>query len=150
MLPCATHYLVANQLSSDESEPEGLVALKITNSNKHTPDAECEIESHIAKTDPTHRGYPLLRTFLECFEVNSPEGRHLCLAYEPMREPIWLFRRRFNNDRIPLLIMKTYILFLLAGHDYLHETCRVVHTGLYYSETSSGNSAYNMFSRSKI
>lgn len=59
----------------------------------------------------------------------GPEGRHECLAYEPMREPFWLFQRRFKDQRIPLRLVKAYILILLAGLDYLHSECKVVHTG---------------------
>ncbi|KAK9320294.1 kinase-like domain-containing protein [Lipomyces orientalis] len=110
-------------------EPESVVALKIANTNSHTAD-EREVEEIIAKTDPSHRGYPLFRTSSECFEVTGPEGRHLCLAYEPMREPIWLFQRRFKDGMIPLPLVKAYVLFLLAGLDYLHTECRVVHTDL--------------------
>jgi serine/threonine protein kinase len=51
-----------------------------------------------------------------------------------MREPLWLFQRHFSDGRIPLLIVKAYILFLLAGLNYLHTGCRVVHTGLYPGE----------------
>ncbi|KAK9235618.1 kinase-like domain-containing protein [Lipomyces kononenkoae] len=120
---------IANGMSRYRWEPESVVALKITNTNSHTAD-EREIEEHIAKTDPSHCGYPLFRTSSECFEVTGLEGRHLCLAYEPMREPIWLFQRRFKNGMIPLPIVKTYVLFLLAGLDYLHTECRVVHTDL--------------------
>ena len=50
-----------------------------------------------------------------------------------MREPFWLFQRRFKDGTIPLPIVKTYIRFLLAGLDYLHTGCRVVHTGVCYS-----------------
>ncbi|TPX24725.1 hypothetical protein DIZ76_010161 [Coccidioides immitis] len=121
---------LARDMRGGESEPESVVALKITNTNKSSAKDELEIEAHIAGTDPSHRGYPLFRTSLDWFEVSSPEGAHLCLAYEPMREPIWLFQRRFKDGRIPLPIVKTYILFLLAGLDYLHEACRVVHTDL--------------------
>ncbi|KAB8278281.1 CMGC protein kinase [Aspergillus minisclerotigenes] len=111
-------------------EPEGVVALKISNTSSHTADDERDIEEHIAKTDPSHRGFPLFRTFTESFEVTGPEGKHVCLAYEPMRAPIWLFQTRFKTGMIPLPIVKTYILFLLAGLDYLHTGCRIVHTDL--------------------
>lgn len=120
----------ARDLRGYQWEPESVVALKITNTESDTTDDELEIEEHIAKTDPSHRGYPLFRTSLESFAVNGPEGNHLCLAYEPMREPIWLFQRRFKNGVIPLPIVKTYIRVLLAGLDYLHTGCRVVHTDL--------------------
>ncbi|KAK2809426.1 hypothetical protein FQN50_003885 [Emmonsiellopsis sp. PD_5] len=119
----------ARDMRGYECEPESVVALKITNTNSPAVD-EREIEEHIAKTNPSHRGYPLLRTFSECFDITGPEGRHLCLAYEPMREPILHFQRRFKGRMIPLPIIKTYVVFLLAGLDYLHTGCGVVHTDL--------------------
>ncbi|KAE8376038.1 kinase-like domain-containing protein [Aspergillus bertholletiae] len=63
-------------------------------------------------------------------KVGGPEGRHLCLAYEPMRKPIWLFQRRFKDGRIPLPIIKTYIHFLLVDLYCLHTECKVFHTDL--------------------
>ncbi|KAJ0414194.1 kinase-like domain-containing protein [Aspergillus carlsbadensis] len=122
---------LARDMRGDESEPENAVALKITNTSKSSAAKdELDIEAHIAATDPSHRGYPLFRTSLDSFEADGPHGSHLCLAYEPMREPLWLFQRRFTDRRIPLPIVKAYILFLLAGLDYLHTACRVVHTDL--------------------
>jgi hypothetical protein len=65
---------IANRLYSDESEPESAVALKITNTNNSSAaKEELEIEAHIARTDPSHRGYPLFRTSLDPFEINGPE-----------------------------------------------------------------------------
>lgn len=94
-------------------------------------DRERAIEDHIAKADPSQRGRVLFRTFSECFDVAGPAGQHLCLAYEPMREPFWLFQKRFKNGTIPLPIVKTYIRVLLVGLDYLHSTCKVAHTGTF-------------------
>ncbi|KAL2786919.1 hypothetical protein BJX66DRAFT_311954 [Aspergillus keveii] len=85
---------LARDMRGDESEPESAVALKISNTNNGSAaKEELEIEAHIAGTDPSHRGYPLFRTSLESFEIEGPEGTHLCLTYEPMREPLWLFQR---------------------------------------------------------
>lgn len=49
-----------------------------------------------------------------------------------MREPLWIFRRRFGADKVtrPFLpIFKAYLYILLEGLDYLHSECRVIHTG---------------------
>ncbi|KAM5488548.1 hypothetical protein McanCB56680_000431 [Microsporum canis] len=110
-------------------EPETLVALKITNTNSRTAGEERDIEDHIAKADPSHRGRALFRTSSECFEIAGPEGKHLCLAYEPMREPMWLYQKRFKDGRIPLPLVKTYVRLFLTGLDYLHSECKIVHTG---------------------
>lgn len=123
---------IAIEFTRYEEEPEHAVALKISNANRHTADdGERAIDEHITEADPSQRGRALFRTFSECFEVAGPEGQHLCLAYEPMREPFWLFQTRFKDGTIPLPMVKTYIRVLLVGLAYLHSTCRVAHTGIF-------------------
>ena len=106
------------------------MALKIINSSD-ADDArhEKEIESHNTQQHSEHRGRVILRTCLDDFEVTGPEGKHVCLVYEPMREPLWISQRRFVDRKIPLPIAKAYVYFLLAGLDYLHAECKVNHTG---------------------
>lgn len=98
-----------------------------TNPAQDVAHDERQIEDHNANTDSCHRGYALVRPNVDSFEVVDPKGKHLCLAYEPMREPFWLFQRRFKDRLIPLPIVKTYLRFLLAALDYLHTGCRVIH-----------------------
>ncbi|EGD95605.1 CMGC protein kinase [Trichophyton tonsurans CBS 112818] len=76
------------------------------------------------------RGHHILRTCLDAFELIGPKGKHMCLVYEPMREPLWIFQKRFISRQIPLPIAKTYIFFLLVGLDYLHSESKIVHTDL--------------------
>ena len=106
--------------------------MKIINSN-NSEDArhEKEIESHIANYNPEHRGRVILRTCLDNFEVTGPEGKHMCLVYELMRDPFWIFQRRFVDRNVPLPLAKAYIYILLVGLDYLHSECKVVHGGEY-------------------
>ncbi|KAK3065179.1 hypothetical protein LTS18_007065 [Coniosporium uncinatum] len=50
-----------------------------------------------------------------------------------MREPLWLFRRRFGADKVahPFLpVFKAYLQILLEGLDYLHSECHIIHTDL--------------------
>ncbi|GFF73137.1 SRSF protein kinase 3 [Aspergillus lentulus] len=122
---------LAQDISRLKWQTEQTVALKIINSN-NSDDArhEKEIESHISQQDPEHRGRVILRTCMDDFEVTGPEGKHTCLVYEPMREPLWILQRRFVDRKLPLPIAKAYIYFLLVGLDYLHSECKVVHTDL--------------------
>jgi serine/threonine protein kinase len=124
-------------------QSEQTVALKIINCN-NADDArhEKEIESHISQKNPEHRGRVILRTCLDDFEVTGPEGKHMCLVYEPMREPLWILQRRFVDRKLPLPIAKAYIYFLLVGLDYLHSECKVIHTGWCLSQLSSAYSDY--------
>lgn len=135
-----SRYLLLTGRYRYQWEPESVVALKISNTNSGAAEGEREIEEYIAQKDPSHRGRALFRTSTECFEITGPEGRHLCLAYEPMREPIWLYQRRFRDRIIPIQIVKTYIYFFLVGLDYLHTSCRIVHIGNVSPQTCLGTS----------
>ena len=66
---------------TDPNLPEQTVALKIINSN-NADDAqhEKEIESHITRQNPEHRGRIMLRTCIDDFEVTGPAGKHVCLV----------------------------------------------------------------------
>lgn len=59
----------------------------------------------------------------------GPANDHVCLVFEPLREPVWVVMRRFIGNSIPPELLKLMALVLLHGYDYLHETCRVIHTG---------------------
>lgn len=81
------------------------------------------------KKNPSHEGFPYVRTVLDSFEAMGPGGRHICLVYEPMREPLWLFQRRWENGKLPPSLLKVYLKFLLRGLNYLHSECHIIHTG---------------------
>ena len=100
--------------------------------NKEAARHELDISDRIAGANAHHRGRSILRTVVDSFELVSPNGSHLCLVFEPMREPLWLFRRRFGADRVthPFLpLFKAYLRILLEGLDYLHSECHIIHTG---------------------
>ncbi|QKX61152.1 uncharacterized protein TRUGW13939_08299 [Talaromyces rugulosus] len=107
-------------------QSERFITLKIIN-NRDADDADHErdIEEHIGRQTVSHRGRGIVRTCLESFEVVGPVDRHLCLVYEPLREPLWILQKRFVNQKLPLPIAKAYIFILLAGLDFLHSECKL-------------------------
>ena len=114
-----------------ENESELVSTLKINNCDGCAV-RELEIEEHIAKSDSSHRGHTLLRTNEGHFEIDGPQGKHLCMLYHPLREPLSTFQRRFENSVIPYPLLKVYLLILLEALDCLHSVCNVVHSGNYY------------------
>ncbi|KAL1983368.1 hypothetical protein VTN96DRAFT_10427 [Rasamsonia emersonii] len=74
---------------------------------------ELSIERRIAQTNPKHRGFHYVRTCIDSFEERGPHGTHLCLVYEPMREPLWLFQRPCRGRKFPLGLLKAYVRLLL-------------------------------------
>lgn len=84
-----TSNLNSNQSVRYRWQTERIVALKILNNNNAKgADHERRIEEHIAEQTPSHRGRPVIRSYLESFELTGTIGKHICLAYEPAREPL--------------------------------------------------------------
>ncbi|KAE8131512.1 kinase-like protein [Aspergillus pseudotamarii] len=96
---------------------ELVLALKIINNNASSADHERKVEEYISTANPSHRGRSLIRTLLDSFKVKGPEGSYSCL-------------RRFDDKKLPLPLIKTYIRALLTGLEYLHKECRIVHADL--------------------
>lgn len=113
------------------------MTLKIANNNASSASHEREVKGHISTADSSHRGRSLIRTLLDSFEVKGPEGSYSCLIYPPIREPLSIYQRRFDDRKIPLPLIKTYIRALLTGLNYLHEECRIVHTGKFIFRLAS-------------
>ncbi|OJI79948.1 hypothetical protein ASPTUDRAFT_59965 [Aspergillus tubingensis CBS 134.48] len=67
----------------------------LNNNNPKGADHERRIEEHIAQQTPSHRGRPVIRSYLESFELTGPIGKHIC-------------------DRFTLPMVKAYILIILA------------------------------------
>ncbi|KAJ6155144.1 hypothetical protein N7470_005710 [Penicillium chermesinum] len=128
---CSTVWLVRD-VQRWRCQSERFLTLKIGNCDYQDTNAashEARIESLIAQGSHNHDGRNYLRTFVEHFEEKGPNGTHICLGYEPMREPLWLFQGRCWNQRLPLGLLKGYLKLLLKGLDYLHSECKIIHTG---------------------
>lgn len=113
---------------------ERYVAIKINTSNHHTHQGAAENElailQHISRTNRSHEGWNFVRRLLDSFTLVGASGKHLCLVLEPLREPLWLYRRRFVGGVIPSDILKITVQMILHGLDYLHSDCQIIHTGI--------------------
>ncbi|KAF1817290.1 kinase-like protein [Eremomyces bilateralis CBS 781.70] len=112
------------------------VAIKISTNNVEDEDAhhELDISTRIARTNPHHEGRSALLVADDHFTIDTANGSHVCLVFEPMRESIWLFKRGFSkgNELTPSIVplFKTYLRIVLSGLDYLHSECKLIHTDL--------------------
>ncbi|KAJ5469927.1 hypothetical protein N7530_007284 [Penicillium desertorum] len=113
---------------------EKYVALKVNSSAHHSrqnaAQAELDILRRISEANPLHKGWGFVRHPLDSFTLQNGLGRHLSLAFEPLREPLWIYRQRFIGDVIPSDVLKILLQMMLHGLDYLHSECHVIHTDL--------------------
>ncbi|PYI03624.1 kinase-like protein [Aspergillus sclerotiicarbonarius CBS 121057] len=113
---------------------EKYVALKINASAHHSREnaaqAELDILRHISEVNPRHKGWGFIRRPLDSFTIEHGLSKHLSLVFEPLREPLWIYRERFIGDVIPSDVLKILLQMILHGLDYLHSECQVIHTDL--------------------
>lgn len=121
------------------TKPKKYVAIKINANNYEGDDAwhELGICHHIAtaKTfNPYQKAHPALLTAIDHFIIPTRRGSHLCMVFDPMREPLWMFKRRLSDSgkvtRTCLPILKRHLRTILAGLEYLHSECKIIHTDL--------------------
>ncbi|KAJ9388339.1 hypothetical protein DTO063F5_2670 [Paecilomyces variotii] len=109
------------------------MTLKITNCGKEerrSASDEIEISRHISSLRSSHQGRAYVRLVKENFSIQGPFGEHLCLVFEPLREPLWLLGRHLGSNGVPPAVLKPFLKLLLQGLDFLHSECHVIHTDL--------------------
>ena len=80
--------------------------------NKEAAQHELEVGRRLASANLSHKGILYLQTVVEGFEVAGPNGMHVCLVFEPMRENLSLFQSRLKQKRFSLELMKMYLVCL--------------------------------------
>ncbi|PLB53985.1 hypothetical protein P170DRAFT_318595, partial [Aspergillus steynii IBT 23096] len=86
---------LAQDITRYRWQPQQLLAVKIIHASPtHDICHEREIESVIATQNRSHKGYGLIRTCSRRFKVSGPKDHdHVCMIYEPMREPLWILQK---------------------------------------------------------
>ncbi|KAM3471964.1 hypothetical protein MY8738_009074 [Beauveria namnaoensis] len=127
---------LARDLHSWRWSRERYVALKVNavnrRSGQNTAENELAMLKHISSVNKKHQGWSFVRRLSGSFTIDGAIGTHLCLVLEPLREPLWLYCRRFVGGVIPVDVLKIIMQMILHGLDYLHSECQVIHTGLSY------------------
>ncbi|GFN13388.1 putative protein kinase [Aspergillus tubingensis] len=109
------------------------VAVKIKADNyatKEDAERELRITEKITRANPRHVGRNFVNTLLDSFNLPSPHGPHVCMVFDPLCEPLWMLRRRFQGDVLPLDVLRPVAKLIMEGLGYLHSECEVVHTDL--------------------
>ncbi|KAI9757923.1 MAG: transcription factor TFIIIB subunit brf1 [Chaenotheca gracillima] len=109
------------------------VAIKVNSNNdkdKQSAELELRINQHVSKKSPKHEGFQFVRKLHDSFDIKGPGGTHVCLVLEPLREPLWLLKKRMPGNFIASDLLKMMVEMLLQGLDYLQSECHVIHTGV--------------------
>lgn len=97
---------------------------------------ELDIANRIRDGPKRHEGREFVRSILDSFTITGPHGQHICIVFEPLREPLWLLRKRSEEASLPLTVVRALLHLLLEGLNYLHSGCHIIHTGNEFYQAS--------------
>ncbi|KAJ5213018.1 hypothetical protein N7449_000187 [Penicillium cf. viridicatum] len=109
------------------------MAIKVNANNyesQESAEKELRITEHIIKVNTQHLGRNFVAILLDSFCVASPGGIYICMVFDALCEPLWMLKRRFEGNTIPLDVLKPVSKLILEGLQYLHTECHVINTDL--------------------
>lgn len=77
-----------------------------------------------------HPGRSAIRSVLDSFDVDGPEGQHRCLVHPPLWESVSTFLHRNPVQRLPTPVLAFVLQRLFLALDFLHTECQIIHTGM--------------------
>jgi serine/threonine-protein kinase SRPK3 len=92
-------------------------------------DNELNIYRRINAGPKSHPGYGAVRTLIDSFHVDGPDGKHQCLVHPPLLESVLTYLHRSPVKRLPAADVAFILKRLFLALDFLHTECQVIHTG---------------------
>ena len=90
---------------------------------------ELSVLEHIKATDSFNPGAQHILGLLDHFKHQGPNGEHVCFIFKAMGPDLATYRQLFPKSRIPIRTLKRFTRQLLLALAYLHQSCRIIHTG---------------------
>ncbi|KAG6126505.1 hypothetical protein E4U35_006839 [Claviceps purpurea] len=93
---------------------------------------ELELNAYkrIKNTSIDHPGRHALRSLLDSFDIDGPNGRHLCLVHQPLWESVLDLRHRNPVQKLPKPVVACVLKRLFLALDFLHQECHVAHADI--------------------
>jgi serine/threonine protein kinase len=108
------------------------VTIKVcTRTSSKTIDNHREIKfyEHLISLVSQHRGSAYIRDIRDTFEIDGPDGRHLCLVHSPMHMTIRDLEYLNPLRRLPEALLRCILFNILQALSFLHEEAQVIHAG---------------------
>ena len=108
------------------------VAVKVNKSDKEVAEMardEIKLLQCIGEASGTHSGSKFVLQLLGQFEVEGPNGRHICLALELLGCSL-LKCYRPDKEGMPLVKVREVMAQVMEGLDFLHTKAKIIHTDI--------------------
>lgn len=115
---------------------EKYVALKVVKSASHYTETAAdeirllEVIGEAAADPGPYNGAERIVRLLNHFTVRGVNGVHTCLVFEALGCSLYRLIVRNNYQGLALAQVKTIVRQVLAGLDYLHTRCHIIHTDI--------------------
>ncbi|KAG6092785.1 hypothetical protein E4U14_000546 [Claviceps sp. LM454 group G7] len=93
-------------------------------------DVELNAYMRIENSSINHPGRQAVRSLLDSFDIDGPDGRHRCLVHLPLWDSVYGFRHRNPIRRLPTPVMAFVLRDLFLALDLLHQECHTAHTDI--------------------
>ncbi|KAI1502355.1 serine threonine protein kinase, CMGC group [Biscogniauxia marginata] len=93
-------------------------------------DDELSVYKRIERGSKNHPGRHAVRTLLDSFDVDGPDGQHRCLVHTPLWESVLAFLHRNHLKRLPIPVIAFVLKRVFLALDFLHTECQIIHTDI--------------------
>lgn len=115
---------------AQDSKTGGYVALKVMKSAPHYTEAamdEVELLNCVASKSDENQQHVV--KLLDNFMHSGPHGRHVVMVFEVLGKNILDLIEKYYLG-LPIPVVKSIAKQILLGLDFLHTTCKIIHTDL--------------------
>ncbi|KAI8983413.1 Pkinase-domain-containing protein [Trametes punicea] len=123
----STVWLVKDNLMNRHS---ALKVVKSAGRYAETARDEIKLLRQVMDANPSHPGRNHIVSFLDHFEHNGPDDRHICLVFEPLGENLLALIERHKKTGVAVDLVRVIAKQMLLGLQYLHDECDLVHTDI--------------------
>jgi serine/threonine-protein kinase SRPK3 len=116
-------------LCHDLRNTKQYVALKVY-INCSKVQRELPIYTHINNINSKHGGKMSLRRLLDSFEIQGPNGKHLCLIHEALGMSLEELRDLVPGQGFASELIRESLRSILRALHFLREEAHIIHTGL--------------------
>uniref|UniRef100_A0A8C2JBE6 non-specific serine/threonine protein kinase n=1 Tax=Cyprinus carpio TaxID=7962 RepID=A0A8C2JBE6_CYPCA len=109
------------------------VAMKVVKSAEHYTETaldEIKLLRAVRNTDQNDPSREKVVQLLDDFKISGVNGTHVCMVFEVLGHHLLKCIIKSNYQGLPLLCVKSIILQVLQGLDYLHTKCKIIHTDI--------------------
>lgn len=97
--------------------------------DEHGENREISIYKKFAQLDNSHPGRNYVRTMLDSFVIQGPQGSHQCLVHQPLWQSMFKLQHGNPKHRFTEDLLQAMLLHVFVALDYVHSDCGVIHTG---------------------